>query len=216
VDVFVSVGATATAAQEDFVRAIEERLRSEGLTPHTSGRNNWDARAPLRAVTRLMDKCSGAVVIALERAYFPTGVDKRGGSKQSELSNVVLPTPWNQMEAAMAYCRGLPLMIIVEEGLKCEGMLERYDWTLLTVRVDRSELTTAQFNGVLASWKQEVLDARAQAASPAPVQAPPADPAQMTVGELVGRLKPTHLWSVLVALGALIAGAFALGAKLVG
>jgi hypothetical protein len=34
--VFVSVGGTASEKQEAFVRAVEERLRSEGLVPHTA------------------------------------------------------------------------------------------------------------------------------------------------------------------------------------
>lgn len=32
-NVFVSVGGTATDSQEAFVRAVEDRLRSEGLVP---------------------------------------------------------------------------------------------------------------------------------------------------------------------------------------
>jgi hypothetical protein len=36
----------------------------------------------------------------------------------------------------------------------------------------------------------------------------------MTVGELVGALKPAQLWSVLGSLVALVTGAFLLGAKL--
>lgn len=36
-DIFVSVGSTATKKQEDFVHAVEERLRVEGLLPHTIG-----------------------------------------------------------------------------------------------------------------------------------------------------------------------------------
>jgi hypothetical protein len=38
----------------------------------------------------------------------------------------------------------------------------------------------------------------------------------LTLVELIGMLKPSQLWSVLVALAALVAGAFALGAKLIG
>ena len=70
IDVFVSVGGTANEAQENFVRAVEERLRSEGLIPHTVGRNTFSADAPLKTVEQLMDKCAGAVVLALERTYF--------------------------------------------------------------------------------------------------------------------------------------------------
>jgi hypothetical protein len=41
-------------------------------------------------------------------------------------------------------------------------------------------------------------------------------PSELTVAELLGGLNPVQLWSVLLALAALVSGAFALGAKLVG
>lgn len=87
-NVFVSVGGTATDSQEAFVRAVEDRLRSEGLVPHTVGRNTFSADAPLKTVTELLDKCSGTVVIALERMYFASGIEKRGGSKEAALSEI--------------------------------------------------------------------------------------------------------------------------------
>ncbi len=123
------------------------------------------------------------------------------------------PTVWNQIEAAMAYTRGLPLLIIMEKGLQSEGLLERgYDWYVQWVEPTASALTTLEFNGVLSSWKQKV----AQRAASSPVvpreNLKPLD--QLTVGELVGRMKASQLWSVLGALAALVAGAFALGAKL--
>ena len=153
-DVFVSVGGTSNEQQEVFVRALEDRLRSEGIVPHTVGRNTFSSDAPLKTVTELLDKCSGAVVIALERSFFTSGVDKRGGPKESSLSNVKLPTPWNQIEAAMAYSRNLPLMVVVENGLRSEGLLEHgYDWYVLWIEPVPSALATLEFNGVLADWK---------------------------------------------------------------
>jgi hypothetical protein len=210
--VFVSVGGTSTGEQEAFVRAIEERLRSEGIIPCTVGRNTFSADAPLKTVTELLDKCAGTVVIALERSYFPSGTEKRGGPKQSSLSEVKLPTPWNQIEAAMAYSRGHPLFVIVEEGLKSEGLLERgYDWYVQSVKPEAAALTTLEFNGVLASWKQKMLDRKVGRSNTSETKK---SPSELTIGELVGGLKPTQLWSLLGAVAALIAGAFALGAKL--
>lgn len=210
-NVFVSVGGTATDAQEAFVRAVEDRLRSEGLVPHTVGRNTFSADAPLKAVTELLDKCSGTVVIALERMYFASGVEKRGGSKEASLSAVKLPTPWNQIEAAMAYSRNHPLLVIVETGLKSEGLLERgNDWYVQWIRPEPAALSTPEFNGVLASWKQKML------VHPKAPPAPPKAASELTVAELIGGLKPTQLWSVLGALAVLVAGAFALGGKLFG
>jgi hypothetical protein len=212
--IFVSVGATATPEQEDFVRAVEDRLRSEGLTPHTVGRNTFSSDAPLKAVTQLLKTCTGTVVIALERSYFPAGVSKRGGPNEAPLKEVRLPTPWNQIEAAMAYSAGHPLLVIVQVGILNEGLLEQgYDWYVQEVRLEGSALASMEFNGVLASWKSKVLEQKpaAEPASDAPASKAPQD---MTIGELLGGLKPAQLWSVLAALAALIAGAFVVGGKL--
>ena len=209
-DVFISVGGTATDEQENFVRAVEDRLRCEGLVPHTVGRNTFSANAPLKTVTELLDNCVGAVVIALERSYFASGKEKRGGPSEIALTDVKLPTPWNQIEAAMAYTRGLPLMVIVETGLKSEGLLERgYDWYVQYIKPDPALLNSTEFNGVLASWKNKIM----QKPNKPSLTKTPSD---FTISELVGGLKPTQLWSVLVALAGLLAGAFALGAKLLG
>ena len=87
--VFVSVGGTATVEQESFVRSIEDRLRSESLIPKTVGRNTFSADAPLKAITELMEKCSGIVVIALERSYFPSGLERRGGPRQARVARLL-------------------------------------------------------------------------------------------------------------------------------
>lgn len=211
IDVFVSVGGTANEKQESFVRAIEDRLRAEGLNPQTVGRNTFSADAPLKTVQRLMDQCCGTVVVALEWTYFEQGIEKRGGDNERHLANVTFPTPWNQIEAAMSYARGIPLLVIVEKGLKSEGLLEKgYDWYVQEVDVDTSALNTTEFNGVLASWRGKVSAFQnKEAENPKDI-----DPTKMTIGEIVGSLKPTHLWSVLIAVATVIGGAFALGAKL--
>ena len=204
----MSVGGTATEQQEAFVCAVENRLRSEGLVPHTVGRNTFSADAPLKAVTELMARCAGTVVIALERSYFPSRAEKRGGPREATFSDVKLPTPWNHIEATMAYARGLPLLVIVESGLKCEGLLERgYDWYVQSVNPEAPSLNTNEFNGVLASWKRKMSETSIKA----PMSRSPSD---LTIGDLVLGLKPVQLWSVLGSVAAVIAGSFAVGAKL--
>jgi hypothetical protein len=126
------------------------------------------------------------------------------------LADVKLPTPWNHIEAAMAYARGLPLMVVVEAGLRSEGLLERgYDWYVQSVKPEAAALSTNEFNGVLASWKQKMIATPKKAFSSK-------TPSDLTVAELLGGLKPVQLWSMLVALAGVVAGAFALGGKLFG
>ena len=207
-NVFVSVGSTSSPQQEDFVGAVEERLRAEGLVPQTVGRNVFSAESPFTAVTNLMDGCSGVVVIALERLFIELGSEKRGGVSESALGGVKIATPWNQIEATMGYGRKLPLLVLVEKGVRADGLLEKgLDWYVQTVSLDRESLNTATFNGVLASWKQKL------SATPAKTVIAAAQPSEMTVAQLLGALKPAQLWSTLGALAVALAGAFALGAK---
>lgn len=208
--IFISVGGTANDKQENFVRTIEERLRSENLIPNTVGRNKFSSDSPLKTILELMNESSGTIIIALERVYFPTGFEKRGGPKEKQLGEIKLPTPWNQIEAAIAYSKGLPLMLIIEEGLKEEGLLEKgHDWYVMWIKPDITSLATPEFNGVLASWKEKVeaYQNNKSASEEKRIQ----DPSTLTIGELIKNLKPSSLWTILVGLAGLIGGAFALG-----
>jgi hypothetical protein len=161
-----------------------------------------------------MRRCCGAVIIALERSYFPSGLDKPGGSKEKALTEIRLATPWNQIEASMAYAFGLPLLVIVEAGIKDEGLLEHgNDWYVQRVALTADSLSSLEFNGILASWKHK-LEQIPTDLTPAPSKT--ADPAEMSIEQLLRGLKPGQLWSVLAAIAALVAGAFELGAHLVG
>lgn len=185
-DVFVSVGGTATAEQEAFVQAVEQRLRSEGLNPRTLGRNAFGSEAPLKTISDLMGNCVGTVVIALERTWFAEGLERRNG--------LSYPTPWNQIEATLSYSRGLPLLVILGEGVQSEGLLEPgYDWYVQKILPIPNSLISSEFNGVLASWKQKLAD---QATKPSLVK----NPAEMTIKELLTALKPSDLWTVFGAL----------------
>jgi hypothetical protein len=209
--IFVSVGRTSTREQEDFVCAIEERLRAEGFTPCTVGRNMWTAGAPLKKVMDLMSECVGAVIIALERTFYPDGIDRRGNPEAAPLKDVRLPTSFNQIEAAIAYTFGHPMLVIVEHGLREEGLLERgNDWFVQRVKVGRESLLAPEFSGVMASWKDQILISKPGK------KLGNASAAEMTVAELLGSLKPAQLWGALGALAVIVAVAFSLGAKLIG
>jgi hypothetical protein len=215
-NIFVSVGATSNEKQEAFVRAVEDRLRSEGLVPQTVGRNAFSSDAPLKKVVQLLDSCQGTVVIALERTFYESGVEKRGSPTATHLSDVKLPTPWNQIEAAMSYSRRLPLMVLVERGLKGEGLLERgSEWYVQSIDPVPASLTTNEFNGVLADWKSKV-ECRQESSTEAARAGSYKSPADLTIRDLLGGLRPAQLWSMLAGFAAAMAGAFALGLKFTG
>jgi hypothetical protein len=198
------VGRTVTDEQEAFVRALEDYLRSQGLIPRAVGRNDFSSMHPLQFIQSLMNECVGTVIIAFERVKVIDGLERRGSSEEKKLSNENLPTVWNQIEAAMAYVLEHPLLVIVENGAREEGLLEAgYDWYVQHVNLDPSALGTKEFTGVFADWKKRV-EARASLKRKI-------DVANLTLGELLMSMKPGQLWAVLGAFGAIVAGAFALG-----
>lgn len=122
--IFLSVGKTSNEQQDAFVEAIEGYLQAQGFTPQTVGRTYFSSLQPLKAIDELMHQCVGTVIVAYERTHIANGLDRRGHPSQREVNSLNLPTVWNQIEAAMAYSLGQPLLVIVENGLKNEGLLE--------------------------------------------------------------------------------------------
>jgi len=208
-NIFVSVGSTSNANQEVFVRAIEERLRAEGLNPQTVGRTYFTADSPFVGVNKLMDECKGVVVIALERLFIEAGTEKRSSPASTGLSGVKISTPWNHIEAALGYSRKLPMLVIVEDGLRQDGLLEKgFDWYVISMPTDPARLATQEFNGVMSAWKKKL-----SSTTSSPVLKNSAG--DMSVAQLLGSLKPAQLWAVIATLAAAFGGVFAFGAKLI-
>jgi len=208
INVFLSVGTTSTEKQKEFVDALEKRLQNEGIEPYTVGRTSFSSEAPLKAISKLMKESSGTIVIALERLYFPYGIEKKGSKDEKNLKEIKLSTPWNQIEAAMAYSNNHPLMVMVEEGLRNDGLLEYgYDWYVQTIpnSLDLDYLNSKEFNEVLQSWKDKLKKKKKKNINPS----------ELTIYDLIYNMKPSHLWSILVSISALVTGAFLLGSKII-
>jgi len=214
VDVFLSVGTGLSPAQEAFVTALEGRLRSEGLLPHTLSRNEWSTLAPLDAVTELMARCQGAVILGLERYYFAKGTERRGSTLQRETASVAFATSWNQIEAALAYKYGLPMLVIVQDGVKTDGLLEPgHDWYVSQLRLDPNILHSDQFNGLLRSWRGRLFAAKSTVSGDSPLTSSP-ELSKLSIRDLLGMLRPAEFWGLVVIIATLLAGALTIGIKI--
>lgn len=217
-DVFISVGQTFTRQQEEFVSAVERCLLERDLRPRTLGRNEWSSQQPLQAIKERMESCAGTVVVAFERLYVADGIEKRGGSAERLISEERRTTIWNQMEAAMAYGLGQPLMVLSEEGVWAEGVLEPRNWAVHSLRLDPEDLRTPQFTGILEDWKRHVVEfASRREKEMARAEDKRADLTDRTVGEILGELRPGQFRALVIAvistLVAVAGTAFSLGVK---
>jgi hypothetical protein len=176
--VFLSVGSPFNKTQEAFISAIEQYLKEIDLIPQTVGRTYFSSLQPLRAVNELMRECAGTIIVALERSLLIEGIERRDSPKQAVLNGSKLPTPWNHIEAAMAYVHEHPLLVIVEDGVKNEGLLEQgYDWFVLELDSSLSPVDNPIFQGMIADWKKRVIQFAEKKSTRV---APPAPPAELT------------------------------------
>ena len=201
VDIFISIGKTSTNEQEEFALSIEQYLRDHSLVPRAVGRSEFPSSQPLKFIEQLMNQCSGTIIIAFERTYIKEGIDKRGSKTESQIKNETLPTVWNQIEAAMAYVLGQPILVIAESGLHVEGLLENhYDWYVQKVNINASTLHSRQFEGTFSDWMKrvELYHQNKQKVPDMPFNN--VDMSMLTVHQLVGSLKPGQFWGLIAAL----------------
>lgn len=161
--IFLSVGRTENKQHQQLVETVEQYLQMNDLLPQTVGRTYFSSKQPLVAIKELMHECAGSIIMAYERTHLVEAIDKRGSTQEARLQGLNLPTVWNQIEATMAYTLGHPLLVVVEDGLKYEGLLETgYDWYVMHIKPNESLLASAEFKGVFADWKRRVLAYQAQ------------------------------------------------------
>lgn len=153
INVFVSVIKPFTSDQEKFLQSVEALLAKKGFRPNTIGRNVFAHGQPLKLIDEVMRHCAGAAVLGLRRHYVDVGRDKPFSAYESPLNCIGLATPWNQIEAAMAYTLRLPLLVVREAGVRQDGLLERgYDWWVTEVDLSSNPLASSEFAATIESW----------------------------------------------------------------
>lgn len=126
--IFLSYPKPYLKRQENFIENISQYLQERELTPRTLGVTDYDMDAPLTAIRRLMLESNGLITIAFRRSLITNGISKPSsdiGEIECNLSNSWLTSPYCQIEPAMAYQIGLPVLILREKGVISDGILEK-------------------------------------------------------------------------------------------
>jgi hypothetical protein len=193
--IFISCGTPYLKTQEDFLAMLEARLVKHNCYPMMIGRNNFSIRQPVEHARDLVAGADGALIIAFERFRINDGLDKPGGADQSPIQGERYSTIWNQLEAAMAYASNVPIFILVQKGIRRQGMLsDRVEWFALEDNLTQELLTTDKFNQFFQDWI-----CRIEAHKLGNNQSI-GDVSQMKIGELLKQLTPQQFWGLLVTI----------------
>ncbi len=126
--IFLSYPKPYLKRQEEFIKKLTFYLKQVGLQPRTLGVTDYDMNAPLRAIRKLMLESNGLITIAFRRSLIKIGTSKPNsdlGEKEEKLLNRWMTSPYCQIEPAMAFQLGLPVLVFREKGVVEEGILEK-------------------------------------------------------------------------------------------
>lgn len=126
--VFLSHPNPITQEQVAFIQKLKDHLYKRGFEPRTLGVSDYDMQEPLAAIRQIMLESNGVITIAFRRYYVEKGASKYGSNLGIPLQTIDkkwFTSPFCQIEPAMAYQLGLPLLILREKGVIADGILER-------------------------------------------------------------------------------------------
>lgn len=168
VHVFLSRAAPHTGAQKRFLTALCDALQTRGFEPRTVGDTDFGLR-PLEEIRGVMMECNGLLSVAFRRIVIRDGEDRPGNELDAPVVPVErdtwLTTPYCHLETAMAFQLGLPILVIVEKGVRKEGALEPGVLVMQPPEFDSDApggseefLASPKWRQLFASWEGHVRE----------------------------------------------------------
>ncbi len=161
-------------------------LKNMGLIPRTLGSSDYPSKAPLDEVIEIMDECEGAIILG-----YPQILISNGKVKDYDIETVMsLPTEWNHIEAALAYSKGIPIIMFHHKGVS-RGVFDRGVMNAFVHEVDFSSVTWSMdsaLNGAIQKWKSNCISGNANFGVTIKV-----DPDKKTCPNCTTKAKPIYL-----------------------
>ena len=108
--------------QKVFLNKIKSSLKRQGYEPRTLGETDYDTKAPLAGCRRLILECNGLITVAFRRNKIEKALSRP--DKDDKLDGKWTTSSFCQIEPAMAYQLGLPILVFREKDVIDEGVLE--------------------------------------------------------------------------------------------
>jgi hypothetical protein len=122
--VFLSLTSPARPAQKAFVASLVSMIARHDMTPVRTTGSQPSTLAPLEVIRQVMETCSATIVIAMARNHVIEGLDYVNGENGRRYQDRYLTTEWVQIEGALAYQLGHPILVLREDLVHPAGLLD--------------------------------------------------------------------------------------------
>jgi hypothetical protein len=148
-------------AQDASRHLLLRELEKLGLEPRALGRSDYPTDLPLREVALISRHCSGGIILGFEQFHTEKATWKRGSSEENTMTaTVVLPTPWNHLEAGILFALRLPLLVFREDGIR-GGVFDEGVTDAFVHKMPKAPLAPAAksaLSAVFLKWQGRVRD----------------------------------------------------------
>jgi hypothetical protein len=118
IPVFISCPTTLNKKQSELRKFLISIIEDLNMEPRALGRSDYPKDYPLKEVAIIATRCSGGIILGFEQIRVSNGKIKVGTPKESDITTeMLIPTPWNHIEAGILFGLKLPLLIFKEEGI---------------------------------------------------------------------------------------------------
>jgi len=132
------------------------KLLSKKVLIETLERESYQPFGALGNISSQIASCAGVVLIGFEQYKIANGKFRVDTKEQKNLDGIPLSTPWNQIEAGMAAMKGLPILVLADEGVK-EGIFEStLDDQLLFYTSFSKSLDSKVLSNTINDWYNEI------------------------------------------------------------
>lgn len=125
------------------------------------GRSDYPKDYPLKEVYVIAKHCSGGIILGFEQIRIENGIRKKGSGEEKDIiasNNVLLPTPWNHLEAGILFGLKVPLLIFKEDGIEGGvfdyGISDAFVHSMPPAKPNKEKLE--QIKQVFLKWQGEV------------------------------------------------------------
>ncbi|MBD8489480.1 hypothetical protein IFO69_12060 [Echinicola sp. CAU 1574] len=117
IPVFISCPTVLNKKQRAYRKLIIDIIEDLSMEPRALGRSDYPKDFPMKEIAIIAKRCSGGIILGFEQVFVATGIGKKGTAEEREIMNMLIPTPWNHIEAGILFGLKLPLLIFREKGV---------------------------------------------------------------------------------------------------
>lgn len=115
--VFFSMPGSLDKQEEALTQAYRKVLESLKYEVIYYTQDDYPAAGQITWIREKIEKSSAMIAFGFKQINIMQGVLRPGTPKETKIQDKWLQTPWNEIEVGMALMRGLPILLVKEDGI---------------------------------------------------------------------------------------------------